>query len=420
MPHSELSQVISSELEKNPFLEDHSIDNSEIHEEKRDFDYIHTSNFDNNYDSIANISDNKSPLEEILEQIGDVIFDEKERFIAFYLTNLLQNNGFIELDLAKATKDLSCNEGNILDVLKKLQSMEPAGIFARNIVESLRIQLERKKMHDDHFEAILLNLDLIAKHDLSSLSKRARLSSKQLIEYIAIIKSLNPRPASLDASRFIATRIADVIVKVEEDNSIRVFLNGDIMPKIETNKNYYKKVRSKNMDSSGKDFISKEYYEASNLVRSVNQRFRTILAVAKAIADKQKNFFLKGVMYFEPLTLADIASICNLNESTISRTISSKYIQTDTGIYEMKYFFSSQIPSKNSDINVSSTKVKELIKTIIENEDPKNIMSDDAIAADLEKYNIKVARRTVAKYRESMNIDTSSIRKRRARASIIS
>jgi RNA polymerase sigma-54 factor len=294
--------------------------------------------------------------------------------------------------------------------------MEPAGIFARDITDSLRIQLQRKNIHDNHFEAILLNLNLIAKHDMNSLAKIAKLSAKNLVEYVAQIKSLNPRPLSLEAAGYAATRVSDVFVRIDEEGNLKVMLNGETMPQIGINRTYYTKIKKQKIDSAGKEFISGEYYNASNLVRSVNQRYRTILQVAKAIVEKQKNFFLKGIMYFEPLTLSDIASICNLNESTISRTTNGKYIQTESGIYEMKYFFSSYIAAKNSDSNVSSTKVKEIIKTIIETEEKDNIMSDDSIALELEKYNIKVARRTVAKYREAMGIETSSVRKRKSRA----
>lgn len=419
LPHTELSQMINSELDKNPFLQNVEEGGEDEISDKRDFDYLQISSSDNNYDSIANVSDTKSPFEEILEQIGEVVSDDKERIIAFYLANLLQNNGFIELDIEKAMRELGCGEEVVWAVLVKLQSMEPAGIFARDIVESLRIQLQRKSLYDKHFEAILLNLNLIAKHDMNSLAKIAKLSGKSLIEYVAEIKALNPRPLSLTSSGIAASRVADVIVKIDEAGDLKVMLNSETMPKIEINRLYYKKVKTQKMDNSGKEFVSGEYYNASNLVRSVNQRYRTILDVAKAIVKRQKNFFLKGVMYFEPLTLGDIASICDLNESTISRATNGKYIQTDSGMYEMKYFFSSQIASKNSDINVSSTKVKEIIKTIIETEESNNIMSDDAIALELEKYNIKVARRTVAKYRESMGIETSSVRKRKARSQVL-
>ena len=154
-------------------------------------------------------------------------------------------------------------------------------------------------------------------------------------------------------------------------------------------------------------------------MRAVTQRLNTIKEVALAIAQKQKDFFLKGVMYLKPMTLAEIAYVCGMNESTISRATSNKYLQTPTGIYDMKFFFTSKIQSKNSAVDVSSTKVKEIIKSMIDSEDPSAICSDDDIAEGLAKFNINIARRTVAKYRESMGIQTSSMRKRIARSAVV-
>ena len=206
-----------------------------------------------------------------------------------------------------------------------------------------------------------------------------------------------------------------MFILIDDSENILVRLNRETLPKISLNQSYYSGLKAKPLKEKDKEFIANEYYAANNLIRSVSQRSKTILSVANAIAEKQKNFFLKDLMYFEPMTLADIAAICDINESTVSRATSGKYIETPTGIYEMKFFFSSNVSSKNSDVTVSSTKVKEILKTIIEEEEADNILSDDAIAEELGKFNINVARRTVAKYREALGIETSSLRKRKAR-----
>lgn len=415
MPHIELSQMINQELEKNPFLQSDDEHISD-YEESREYDYLQISSENENYNPLANVNDTKSSFEYVFEQVSSVASVGAERIIALYLTNLLNENGWIELDMNSAIHDLKCGEEKILSVLSKLQQIDPPGIFARNLSECLEIQLKEKSLYDNVFGIILENLEMIAGHDLQKLAKLCRIKNEELVDRIKIIQSLNPRPISLRDVGFASTRIADVILDIDDEDNIEVRLNKETIPKISINQSYYNNLKSKKLENNDKTFVTNEYYSASNLLRAISQRSKTILEVANAIADKQKNFFLKGVMYFEPMTLSDIAKICEINESTVSRATSGKYIQTPTGIYEMKFFFSSNVSAKNSETNVSSTKVKEIIKTIIDEESPEQILSDDAIAEELSKFNINIARRTVAKYREAMGIETSSLRKRKARS----
>ena len=257
---------------------------------------------------------------------------------------------------------------------------------------------------------------MIVGHNLAKLAKICKISGDELVLRSKEIQKLNPRPISLRDIGCASTRIADVILSIDANSNIEVHLNKETIPKISINQSYYDNLKKKKLEVRDKEFITSEYYSANNLARAVSQRSKTILEVARAIDEKQKNFFLKGVMYFEPLTLADIAKICDMNESTISCATNRKYIETPTGIYEMKFFFASNVAAKNSDNSVSSTKVKEIIKTIIEKETSDDILSDDSIAEELAKFNINIPRRTVAKYRETLGIETSSLRKRKARS----
>lgn len=418
MPHVELSTMINQELEKNPFLQSEDDQPSDF-EEKRDFDYLQISSDSDNYNPLGNVTDTKSSFEYVLEQIGGLVSNETDRIIAFYLANLLNENGLIELNMDSAIEDLKCPREKILSILEKLQEMEPAGIFARNLSECLKLQLIDRNLFDITYDKILRNLDMIAGHNLGKLAKICNIRNEDLIDRIKQIQKLNPRPISLRDIGCASTRIADVILTISDSQNIEVRLNKEASPKISVNQTYYNNIKKKKLGEKDKDFVTNEYYSANNLVRAVSQRSKTILEVARAIAEKQRNFFLKGVMYFEPMTLADIAKICDMNESTISRTTNGKFIETPTGIYEMKFFFSSNVSAKNSDNNVSSTKVKEIIKTIIEEETPDDILSDDAIAEQLSKFNINIARRTVAKYREALGIETSSLRKRKARSLVL-
>jgi RNA polymerase sigma-54 factor len=414
MSHMELSELLSQELDKNPFLESSEPENSE--EESDRYDYLPSRSSSENYDPLSGVGDAKSLSEYILEQIAVIITDKIEQGIAFYLLNLLGPNGYIDLDLDLASANLKCDEEKILTVLYKLQTMDPTGIWSRNLQECLTLQLKESGSYDSVFEIILYNLNMIANHDLSKLAKLCKVDASTIIRYVKHLKTLNPKPLSNFGAGFISSRIADVIVSVDTSGNINVKLNEEVSPKLSINKTYYLDVKSDVISSVDKEFITKEYGLANDLMRAIVQRSKTILAVAAAIVEKQKNFFLKGVMYLEPMTLADIALDCALNESTISRTTTNKYIQTANGIYEMKYFFTSHVAGKNSDVQISSTKVKEIIKTIIETEEMGGILSDDEIVSALTKFNISIARRTVAKYRESLGIETSSMRKRKMRA----
>jgi RNA polymerase sigma-54 factor len=413
MSSVELTQMLSREVENNPFLED-SV--SGDRQEDR-YDNMRVSKAGENFDSMTLIADEKTLLGHVTEQVGRVVSTSIERMIAAYLVNLLQESGYIDLDIDQACKDLKISENQVLDVLSKLQTIEPTGIFARNLQECLTLQLKDRGEYNDIFKIILENLRMLAMHDMSKLAKLCKIERNELAEYIKEIKLLNPKPCSGFAHEKVSSRVADVILTIE-DGEIKVSINDEVVPRLNVNKGYYLEVKSCNLGADDKEFISTHYHGANNVMRAVTQRLNTIKEVATAIAQKQKDFFLKGVMYLKPMTLAEIAYVCGMNESTISRATSNKYIQTPTGIYDMKFFFTSKIQSKNSAANVSSTKVKEIIKSIIDSEDSGAILSDDDIAESLVKFNINIARRTVAKYREAMGIQTSSMRKRIARSAV--
>ena len=408
----ELAQMLTRELETNPFLEEGEV--SEDEEER--YDNMLVSKADENFDSMSLIADEKTLLDHVMEQVGRVVVDPMERIIASYLVNLLQDSGYIELDMSRACGDLKISEEQILEVLYKLQTIEPTGVFARNLQECLTLQLKECGEYNDIFRIILENLQMLAMHDISKLARLCRLERDELTEYIKEIKLLNPKPCAGFAYERVSSRIADVVLSIDEAGDIKVRINDEIVPKLNVNKNYYSDVKAHSLEGSDKEFVSTHYMGANNVMRAVTQRLNTIKEVAIAIGQKQKDFFLKGVMYLKPMTLAEIAYVCGMNESTISRATCNKYIQTPTGIYDMKFFFTSKIQSKNSAVNVSSTKVKEIIKSMIDSEDPGSIYSDDDIAEGLAKFNIDIARRTVAKYREAMGIQTSSMRKRIARS----
>lgn len=431
MSHFELQQFVDKALINNPFLEDAS--NEVLSNQKSNDDYnvdtlqnISAAEFSshNNYHSLnkrSKSSNNDLTLnikaiptlrDKIIEQIEISITSNSEQIIAYYLLDSIENNGYIKCDLSRVAIDLRCDQMMIESVLNKLQTFEPVGIFARNLKECLQIQLLAKNLLDDKYKILLNNLELLGKQDIKALKKICNVSSQQLINMIEQIKSLNPKPASGFIVEQTIFKIPDVILDISDDSSIiKLQINANSIPKLQVNEALYMQIKSNHHYKQDKKFATQSILAANNLVKFLKQRVSTLLLVTRYIVEEQIDFFTKGIMYLKPMTLIYIAQVTGFNESTISRCIANKYIATPNGIYGLKYFFSKSVSGKMR-TEVSNTKIKELVKQIIANEDSNSILSDDAIAKELEKFNITIARRTVAKYREILQIPTSAMRKK--------
>ena len=411
----ELNQFVASELARNPFLEDErEVDEVETVKDKYEpaDNFVKSSNSDNNYDFLANIAAERSLKDHITQKINIEISNPTEKLIAFYLLDSLQSSGYIKFEINEVTKNLKCSERLIEQVLSTLQTFDPAGIFARNIKECLKLQLRDNNLENEQFSIMIDNLELIASGDLKKLAKICQVDQEELKSLIARLKKLNPKPANgflIEATLF---KIPDVILTLE-NNVVKLELNHEIIPKLKFNDAFYIKIKPSIRGSEEKLFTKQEINSANNIIRAIDQRVKNILKVATCIVHEQIDFFTRGVMYLKPLTLNKIAEITELNESTISRCTANKYMLTPNGIYELKFFFSSSLAStKTSSEDISSTKVKEIIKQLILHEELGNILSDEEIAKELEKFSIKVVRRTVAKYREAAGFPTSAVRKR--------
>ncbi|WP_316355098.1 RNA polymerase factor sigma-54 [Candidatus Trichorickettsia mobilis] len=412
----ELNNYAIQELAKNPFLEDNTVYEEPTQQDSiaKNTDYNdNKQQRDSEFDFLSNIAAEKTLREYILEQINIEVNNPKERIIAYHLLDSLQPSGYIVFDIAALAQTLKCKISLIDEVLYKLQKFDPPGIFARNLKECLKLQLDEQD--DDNNKALILidNLELLAKGEIKQLEKICDVDNYTLHKLIAKIKKLNPKPGNGFNTEQIIYRTPDVILTFDENGLPQIEINLESMPKLRLNHELSLKIKLDINNESDKLFTKQELNSATSILRAIEMRAKTILKVAAAVVAEQINFFNKGVMYFKPLTLAMIAEITSLNESTISRSIANKYISTPEGIYELKYFFSSALSgTKTTGTTVSSTKVKELIKQIINSENQECILSDDEIAAELQKFNIKIARRTVAKYRESMELPTSAIRKK--------
>lgn len=416
MSSLELNNFSTQELAKNPFLEE------DTNSEEKESQNVHpatlnnygsrtNSNSDDNF--FENIAAEKSLRDHIAEQINIEIHEHRERLIAYYLLDSLQSNGYLKFDPNEVALILKCSKTLISKVLQKLQTFDPPGIFARNLQECLKLQLYDKGFNNKKILYLIDNLDLLANGELKKLTQICEVNIEELKRMITEIKNLNPKPANGFLIEQTLFKIPDVILTIDANKTIKLEINQEVMPKLKLNHEYYLKVKSDTKLKQEKDFMQQELSSASNIIRGIEQRARTILKVASTIVEEQIDFFTRGIMYLKPLTLNTIAAMTNFNESTISRSTANKYIATPTGIYELKYFFSSSVANtKFINKNVSSTKVKEIIKQIIINEEPSNVLSDDEIALELQKFNISIARRTVAKYRESVGFSTSATRKR--------
>ena len=416
LSYPEMIEKINKELEKNPLLE------PELKkEEKNLYDsklYSKNNEVDSKSKYIENTLEQKKNLRDhINEQINIDINNNEEKLIARKFLEYIDNNGYIKDDDAnKIFEKLQKQNYNITlalinNTLKKLQEFDPPGIFARNLSECLEMQLKVKKIFNSKYHYLIKNLELLAKKDMGLLMKKTRLEKKELILMIKNIKSLNPKPANIFDYEPNINVLPDIILKQNKDN-FKLELNKSQIPKFDFNKELYKLIKKKKLLHREKENLNDWVQSAKLLLNAIKNRGVTLEKVTKEIVKHQKNFFKKGINFFYPLTQKEIAKKTGFHESTISRCTTNKYIETPKGIYELKYFFSRGIYSKNKTRLMSNKLVKNKILRLIKDESSNDIMSDKYIVFKLKKNGINIARRTVSKYRKLMNIPSSFKRKK--------
>lgn len=386
---------------------------------------------DSTYILEQTVAEEPSLKEQLFEQINLDIKNVVDRGVAHYLTEMLDDAGYLSCDLGEVADALGCSVGKIEKVLEQLHGMEPVGIFARDLKECLTIQLREKDQLDDKMKILLDNLKLIADLEFPKLAKICGVSLEQLQSMIKQIRSLDPKPAFVFGGAIAQPITNDVFVVPDGKGGWRVQLNNDALPRVLINNDYYSMVKSTVKKKEDKKFINERMQSASWLVKSLHQRATTILKVATEIVKQQEDFLNKGINHLKPLVLRDIAEEIEMHESTVSRVTTNKYIVTPRGTFELKYFFSQAISSaigleasavtlavgtENNDAVLSAETVKHKVKVIIDDEPDNTALSDDKIAAMLQEEGINIARRTVAKYREALGIPTSAKRKRIKRA----
>ncbi len=354
--------------------------------------------------------------EHLAEQMHLALREPGERLIAHYLVDTVDEAGYLHADLADLAQKLSAPEGMIERVLGVLQTFDPPGVFARSLAECLALQLKDQNRYDPQIALLLENLSLLASHNLPALRKVVGVDSDELADMIAEIKRLNPKPGLKFGSVQLQPVVPDILVRAGSDGSWLIELNSDTLPRVLVNRVYYSKVSKTARNEKDKGYLLECLQTANWLVKSLDQRARTILRVAEEIVRQQDAFFTHGVQYLRPMNLKTVADAISMHESTVSRVTSNKYIATPRGILELKYFFTSAIAASNGDCEAhSSESVRHRIKQLIDSEPPGAILSDDMIVDKLKSDGVDIARRTVAKYREAMRIPSSVQRRREKR-----
>jgi RNA polymerase sigma-54 factor len=368
-------------------------------------------------DDTRTVEDNPSQgislREHLLTQLHVEITEPARRLIGAHLIDMTDESGYIKEDLNPLAELLGAEIPDIEEVLKQLQTFDPPGVCARDLKECLSIQLRDKNRLDPAMISLLDHLHLLGDRKFDELQKRCGVDKDDLRDMVGEVKELNPKPGIGFSHEIVQAIEPDIFVRRLPDGNWHLELNMANFPKVMVNKRYYKKVTANTRNTKDKQYLTEQFGSANWLVRALEQRAQTMLKVGGELIKQQDAFFRLGVRYLKPMTLKDIAAETGYHESTISRVTNGKYLLCPRGTFELKYFFTSALQrSHGSGDDVSSESVKHYIAEFVEKEDASAILSDDEIVEKLKERNINVARRTVAKYREALNIPSSPKRKR--------
>ncbi len=344
------------------------------------------------------------------------IKDPVRRIIGQELIDSVDDAGYLRTDLAEIAERLGCDVALVEEVLGVLHGFDPTGVCARNLAECLSLQLAERNRLDPAMKALIANLGLLARRDLGQLRRHCGVDDEDLQDMIREIVALNPKPGNAFGAMAIQPVVPDVIVLAGPDGGWLVELNTETLPRVLVNQTYFATVSRSPGAEAGKGYLTDCLQTANWLVKSLDQRSKTILKVATEIVRQQDAFLARGVAHLRPLNLRTIAEAIGMHESTVSRVTSNKYMATSRGIFELKYFFTSSIASAEGGDAHSAEAVRHKIRQLIDGEKPDDILSDDTLVKLLRDAGIDIARRTVAKYREAMRI-SSSIQRRREKKS---
>jgi RNA polymerase sigma-54 factor len=374
---------------------------------------------DSAYNLEAFVTAETTLAKHLSEQMALAIADPARRLIGQYLVDMVDDAGYLTGDLASVAEKLGAPLADVEAVLKILQTLDPAGVCARNLSECLAIQLRDRDRYDPAMRALVEHLDLLAKRDFATLRRLCGINDEDLADMIGEIRNLNPKPGLAFGSTLVQPIVPDVFVRPAPDGTWQVELNSDTLPKVLINQRYYTQVAKGTRSDTDKTYLADCLQTATWLVRALDQRAKTILKVSSEIVRQQDAFFARGVQHLRPLNLKTVADGISMHESTVSRVTANKYMATPRGIFELKYFFTSSIASSDGGEAHSAEAVRHRIRQLIDAETSADVLSDDTIVDKLRAAGIDIARRTVAKYREAMRIPSSVQRRRDKQAATV-
>ena len=422
--HQELVDYVDNEILENPVLEeDKSYDSQELdirekiressYEEHREEQWEYSPDDDKEEYTYEQYVSDEDTLEDYLKmQLEFSRLSEEKRKIGISIIEAIDDNGYLTVSTDEIAAECETDVEKAEDVLDLIQTFEPAGVGARNLKECLIIQLASKGNLTEELEYIIENmLEDLASHKIAKIAKKMNMTNKEIQDMVDLIKTLEPKPGKLfdsgDATKYISPDIF-----VEKINGEYVVTNNDnSVPRLMVSSYYNKLSAQAKKDEELDKYLNERFNSAVWLIKSIEQRKQTIFNVASAIVKYQQDFFDKGEKFLKALTLKQIADELGMHESTVSRSINGKYMESPRGMYELKFFFSSGV-SADDGKSVSSNSVKSIIKELIGKENPKKPYSDQEMVDILKNKGIEISRRTVAKYREGLGILSSSKRRR--------
>ena len=348
----------------------------------------------------------------LLDQLSIAALDSERRLIGAALIDSIDEAGYLRGDLDDLAARLGATTQQVCEVLRVVQGFEPTGVAARSLAECLALQLREQGRCDPVMEIFLANLELVARRDIAGLCALCGVDSEDIADMIAEIRALTPKPGLAFGAEPVQPVVPDVFVREGPDGLWHIELNADTLPRLLINSRYSAKISASSRDKDAKNYVADCLNNANWLVKSLDQRARTILKVASEIVRQQDGFLTYGVRHLRPLNLRTIADAITMHESTVSRVTSNKYISTPRGVFELKYFFTAAIQAVNGSESHSAEAVRDRIREMIDNEGGMEVLSDDRIVSLLTADGVNIARRTVAKYREAMRIPSSVERRR--------
>lgn len=427
----ELVEAIEQEIKENPVLEVEENPQEEADAQKKEEGeaqkkeemlewlerYSSSEDYaprdDREYPDYENFVKKASDLRDYLRwQIGLSDFSLEERVWAEWIIENIDDNGYLVCTLEEISEMAGIPVDSLEGVLKKVQRLDPAGVGARDLKECLLVQYQESGEHDVILEDMLRNhFELFRKMDLREIARKTGYPLEKVREVVDKIKSFDPKPGRNYGNDQPVYVVPDVHV-IKGEDGFEVFLNDEGVPDLRMNKYYVELFVSEKLNGDTKEYIKKKIKQAEWFMKSLQQRQRTLYLVAKSIVDFQKEFFDKGIRCLKPLILKDVANYVGVHESTVSRITTNKYMGTPNGVFEMKFFFTTGVNSENGDAQ-SANAVMDCISEIVTKEDKGNPLKDEEIVAMLkERFNVRIARRTVAKYRDILHIQSSRERRR--------